>query len=313
MQETRLAIPLAERVEMPEQRRPIDDFPFRPVFDAAQNAMLLVDDEPRLIAANSAATRLLRYPDGALDGAAIADFARGGARGLREGWRGIVAAGSGVLELRTADGALVTVDLHVSERVADGVHLVIVDATPDAASTPWLTSRQEDTLRLLCDGATNQQIAIALGISEPTVQKHIASIKERLGATTRAQAVALALQRREFATRVGSEWLYVHQAIRADDARITDTRLIYVSHETRRRQPELATHLGKAMTAWYPDYARSELFTLLAQAIETGEVQRAERVIVHPPPHPEGATRTAVVAPIGPERAVFMTAPPPGR
>ena len=41
MQETRLAIPLAERAAMPEQRRPIDEFPFRPVFDAAENAMLL--------------------------------------------------------------------------------------------------------------------------------------------------------------------------------------------------------------------------------------------------------------------------------
>jgi DNA-binding CsgD family transcriptional regulator len=298
---------------MPEQRPPIDDFPFRPVFDAAKNAMLLVDDEPRLIAANGAATALLRYPDGALDGAAVADIAKGGARGLREGWQEIVAAGDGVLHLRTADGQLVEVELHVTERVGDGVHLVIVDLAASETSSPWLTPRQEDTLRLLCDGATNQQIANALGISEPTVQKHIASIKERLGAATRAQAVALALQRPEFAERVVSERLYVHQAIRVGTGPIADTRLVYVSHETRTQQPEIVPQIGQSMSSWYPDYTRSELFAMIAEAIETGEIQSTDRIVLRPPWRPSGYHLTAIAAPIGPERAVFMTASPLGR
>ena len=130
-----------------------------------------------------------------------------------------MARGTGTLEVVTADGVPFELTLRVSDRIADGLHLVLAEAPHPHGEQPALTGRQEDVLRLLCDGATNQQIATALGIAEPTVQKHIAAVKERLGASTRAQVVALALQRTKLGHRVGVERLYVHQAIRGPSGR----------------------------------------------------------------------------------------------
>jgi DNA-binding CsgD family transcriptional regulator len=50
-------------------------------------------------------------------------------------------------------------------------------------------------LRLLASGATDVQIAAWLSLSPATVQTHVRNAKAKLGARTRAQAVALALQR----------------------------------------------------------------------------------------------------------------------
>ncbi|MDP9193224.1 MAG: response regulator transcription factor [Acidobacteriota bacterium] len=57
-----------------------------------------------------------------------------------------------------------------------------------------LTNREREVLRLL--GVSNKEIAAALGISERTVKFHVTSIFNKLGAETRAQAVAIAAERR---------------------------------------------------------------------------------------------------------------------
>ncbi len=49
-------------------------------------------------------------------------------------------------------------------------------------------------LALLAAGATDEQIAGLLELSPATVQTHVRNAKAKLGARTRAQAVALALQ-----------------------------------------------------------------------------------------------------------------------
>lgn len=56
-----------------------------------------------------------------------------------------------------------------------------------------LTPRQQECLTWLACGLNPQQIAEKIGISHHTVKMHIDSAKERLGATTRIQAVAKAL------------------------------------------------------------------------------------------------------------------------
>ena len=57
-----------------------------------------------------------------------------------------------------------------------------------------LTRRERDVLRLLADGNTNDQIGAALTISPQTVRTHVQKAMEKLGATTRVQAVATALR-----------------------------------------------------------------------------------------------------------------------
>ena len=55
-----------------------------------------------------------------------------------------------------------------------------------------LTKREQTVLALVAQGFTNREISTTLFISEHTVKVHLRSIKEKLHAHTRQQAVALA-------------------------------------------------------------------------------------------------------------------------
>jgi DNA-binding CsgD family transcriptional regulator len=59
-----------------------------------------------------------------------------------------------------------------------------------------LTARELEVLRELVAGASNGEIAVALGIAERTVKAHAGSIYQKLGVQSRAAAVAVALRRR---------------------------------------------------------------------------------------------------------------------
>ena len=65
------------------------------------------------------------------------------------------------------------------------------DETPTV--TDRLTPREREVLALLTQGYTNRQIAEALLISANTTKKHVDHILQKLGASTRAGAVALAM------------------------------------------------------------------------------------------------------------------------
>ena len=58
-----------------------------------------------------------------------------------------------------------------------------------------LTPRELATLTLLADGKANKEIASALDISERTVKTHLAHLFEKLGATSRTEAVKIATRR----------------------------------------------------------------------------------------------------------------------
>ena len=53
-----------------------------------------------------------------------------------------------------------------------------------------LTHREQEVLRLLATGASNQEIAQTLVISLATVKKHVSNLLGKLGATSRTQAIA---------------------------------------------------------------------------------------------------------------------------
>jgi DNA-binding NarL/FixJ family response regulator len=57
-----------------------------------------------------------------------------------------------------------------------------------------LTERELDVLRLLAEGLQHEDIGRRLGISAETVRTHLRKACDRLGATTRTQAVATALR-----------------------------------------------------------------------------------------------------------------------
>jgi DNA-binding NarL/FixJ family response regulator len=58
-----------------------------------------------------------------------------------------------------------------------------------------LTPREIDVLRHIAGGNRNRDIADLLLISEETVKVHIRHIMEKLGASDRTQAVAIAVRR----------------------------------------------------------------------------------------------------------------------
>jgi two-component system, NarL family, nitrate/nitrite response regulator NarL len=69
--------------------------------------------------------------------------------------------------------------------------------TPPAPQTDAdvLTSREREVLEHVASGRSNRAIAEALGISDHTVKFHVRALLEKLGADTRADAVARALRR----------------------------------------------------------------------------------------------------------------------
>ena len=61
---------------------------------------------------------------------------------------------------------------------------------------PSLTARERDALALVADGKTDWEVSVILGVSEATARFHIDNGRRKLGAVTRAQAVARMANRR---------------------------------------------------------------------------------------------------------------------
>lgn len=57
-----------------------------------------------------------------------------------------------------------------------------------------LTEREREVLKLMVEGLTNNQIAERLIVSRSTVKFHVSSILSKIGASSRTEAVAYALQ-----------------------------------------------------------------------------------------------------------------------
>jgi DNA-binding CsgD family transcriptional regulator len=60
---------------------------------------------------------------------------------------------------------------------------------PERIAQSYLTYREWTVLALLAEGLTNEEIAIALGISKETIKSHIKHSLRRLGCRNRAELV----------------------------------------------------------------------------------------------------------------------------
>lgn len=87
-----------------------------------------------------------------------------------------------VQAIRRAAGGGLVLSPELSERV------VAVSRAPRVR----LTERELDVLRLLDTGSSNREIAKTLFVTEATVKTHLVHIFEKLGADSRARAIAIA-------------------------------------------------------------------------------------------------------------------------
>jgi DNA-binding CsgD family transcriptional regulator len=65
----------------------------------------------------------------------------------------------------------------------------------DSSASPELTPREREVLLLVAAGMGNANIGERLGISKSTVKYHLGAVFEKLGAHTRAEAVAMGLRK----------------------------------------------------------------------------------------------------------------------
>jgi two-component system, NarL family, response regulator LiaR len=78
----------------------------------------------------------------------------------------------------------------------EAAQVLIKAATEDPGKQEGLTKKELEVLKLMVDGSSNPEIAKKLFISRSTVKFHVSNILMKLGAGSRTEAVALALQHR---------------------------------------------------------------------------------------------------------------------
>ena len=123
--------------------------------------------------------------------------ARSISRLLRSGVRAILSRESDPEEVLSAIYAAYDGLVLLSTPAAESLAAVYGDQPLEAEGelSEEITSRETDVLRMLAEGLVNKDIAARLGISEHTVKFHISSILDKLGASTRTEAVTLGIRR----------------------------------------------------------------------------------------------------------------------
>jgi PAS domain S-box-containing protein len=194
-------------VQIPERTERL-----RAVFERSRNAMLIADDSRRYRDVNAAACRLLGSPRPWILSRRIDDFTPSELRGqVDEMWAEFLDAGTqaGEFELVLPDGERRTVDYSATANILPGMHLSIllplvpgvVDAREQPAERSSLTGREAQVMGLVALGANTEEIAERLVITQETARSHTKNAMRKLGARSRAHAVARALALGELTLR----------------------------------------------------------------------------------------------------------------
>lgn len=78
----------------------------------------------------------------------------------------------------------------ICQRVGEEIAVIFLPGRPPPQPGRALTPRERTVLGLVARGLTDREIGRELGIRHATVRTHIEHIRDKLGASTRAQAVA---------------------------------------------------------------------------------------------------------------------------
>lgn len=146
------------------RRRALDGIDLRALFDASALAMVVIDDDRRIVDANAAAIELL-----SLDAAQL--------------------------------GEVVVDDVEMPDEVvtvADGRQIAVFArprVIPVGNGSGPLSAREREILERVSRGLDGPAIAEELVVSPATVRTHIGNAIRKLGAHSRAHAVAVAMRR----------------------------------------------------------------------------------------------------------------------
>ena len=182
---------------------------FASAFRQSRNAMVLLDEQRRIVDVNAALLHALgRRRDEMLDHQ-MWEFVEDGPIVTDAEWRAAMFAGAlhRHRDARGADGSRVGVQWGATTETATGRRLVLVvalstsrwgarfrRASHDAGEPARvLSAREREIVRLVADGATGPEIADELHITHDTVRTHVRNAMGKVGARSRAHLVAKAL------------------------------------------------------------------------------------------------------------------------
>jgi PAS domain S-box-containing protein len=165
----------------------------RMALERSRHPMLIADDQRRWITGNLAACDLLGVAREELPWRMVDDFTLPREREkLEEAWSAFLAAGEaeGWFRLYVPDRGSVPVEFSATANVLPARHLSVVE---QADVRMLLTDREREIMTLVASGLQSGDIAQSLFLSPETVKSHVHNALEKLGAHTRAHAVAIAL------------------------------------------------------------------------------------------------------------------------
>jgi DNA-binding CsgD family transcriptional regulator len=172
---------------------------------SSPQALLVVDDDRICVEASLGACRVLGLARSEVTGQAVEElFEPDSGERFEQVWNAFRASGGQAEPFALeAPAAALEVAITVIVDILPGRHLISLDPVggprSGAQRSSWRppnrgpSAREREVLGLLARGSTDAEIASLLGLSSATVQTHVRNAKAKLGAKTRAQAVALAL------------------------------------------------------------------------------------------------------------------------
>jgi DNA-binding CsgD family transcriptional regulator len=190
----------------------------RAAFENSGNPMLIADDQRRWVTGNDAACDLLGIAREEVPWHRMDDFTPPSERQkLEEQWKAFLASGGaeGLYQLYVPDHGPIPLEFSATANVLPARHLSVFippdeasreqagdAAVLEAAWTPVmvesggrlpLTEREREVMTLVASGLQSSDMAERLFLSPETVKSHVQNAMGKLGAHTRAHAVAIAL------------------------------------------------------------------------------------------------------------------------
>lgn len=190
----------------------------RTAFERSRHPMLIADDQRRWVTGNAAACDLLGIAREEVPWRTMDDFTpMSERRRLEEQWDAFLTSGAaeGWYQLYVPDRGAMPVEFSATANVLPARHLsVFIPPDETSAEQPgnalargatWtpivadgngrlrLTEREREVMTLIASGLQSGDIAERLFLSPETVKSHAHNAMGKLGAHTRAHAVAIAL------------------------------------------------------------------------------------------------------------------------